>query len=129
MILATDESVARLLDRRHKPVEPSNSFCAFCFRLRGPTERDEEIRTEGASDFPSRELAHHDRLDVGPRESSLARMPETKGKIDVRTVRASLFSVDEVLRIAGKASVHAVLVELSFRHDTASSMGSVAAVQ
>ncbi|WP_213226330.1 hypothetical protein [Caballeronia sp. NK8] len=50
-------------------------------------------------------------------------------EVDVRTVRARLFSVDEVLRFAGKASVHAVLVELSFRHDTASSMGSVAAVQ
>ena len=36
-------------------------------------------------------------------------------KVDVRTVRARLFSVDEVLRFAGKASVHAVLVELSFR--------------
>jgi len=50
-------------------------------------------------------------------------------KVDVRTVRARLFSVDEVLRFAGKASVHTVLVALSFRHDTASSMGSVAAVQ
>ena len=36
-------------------------------------------------------------------------------KVDVRTVRARLFSVDEVLLFAGKASVHAVLVELSFR--------------
>ena len=39
MIHTPDESEARLLDRKRKPVEPSNSFCAFCFRLRGPTEK------------------------------------------------------------------------------------------
>ena len=36
-------------------------------------------------------------------------------KVDVRTVLARLFSVDEVLRSSGKASVHAVLMVLSFR--------------
>ena len=70
-----------------------------------PTEGDEEIRTQGASDFPSRELAHRGRLDMGPRESGLAELPETKGGIDVRTVRATLFSVDGGLRIGRKASV------------------------
>ena len=52
-----------------------------------------------------------------------------EGNVDVRTVRARLLSVGDVLRLAGKASVHADLVALSFRHDTASLMGSVAAVQ
>jgi hypothetical protein len=130
MILATDESVARLLDRRHKPVEPSNSFCAFCFRLRGPTERDEEIRTEGASDFPSLERLVLTIASIWDRGSQAWHdCRRRNGRIDVRTVRATLLSVDEVLRFAGRASAHAVPVELSFRHDTASSMGSAAAVQ
>jgi hypothetical protein len=75
MIHAPDKSDAWLLDRRRKPVEPSNSFCAFLYRQREPTEWDVEIRTQGASDFPSYELVHHGRLDLEPRESSLAAWP------------------------------------------------------
>jgi hypothetical protein len=48
-------------------------------------------------------------------------------KADVRTVRAKLLSVDGDFRIGPRVSVHAVLMELSFPHETTNLIGSAAA--
>jgi hypothetical protein len=77
MILTPDESEARLLDRGHSLSSQAILVAHFVFGCAGRQKGMKKSAPMGASDFPSRELAHHDRLDLGPRESGLTQLPET----------------------------------------------------